>query len=83
MFRQFISRVGREVPEKTMKDLRASCAESEDELPSIHLSKVIADICNSQIPDMETFKVVGMTLLLHYNIHFNHVDINILYLFHL
>jgi len=59
VFRPFLNRIGKETPEKTMKDL-----EKEYESTKHHiriqqsLSPLVVDICNSQSPDLATFELI-------------------------
>ena len=61
VFRPFLNRIGKETPEKTMKDLAKEYESTKHHVRIQNsLSPLVVDICNSQSPDMPTFQLVSM-----------------------
>ena len=60
VFLPMVSRLGKETPEKTMKELEESLKHHKhSQRVESSLSPLIVDICNSQDPDMPTFQLIG------------------------
>ena len=60
VLRKFVNRIGKEVPEKSMRDLELELNGSpHNENLRTYLSPLVVDICNCQKPDLPTFQLVG------------------------